>query len=76
MLHLKKPLVFFDLETTGISVVNDRIVRIGDINRSMLYQRMLTNTPNFRMPFKGRTVVDEEGLLLVEQWINSLTDCN
>ena len=31
MLHLKKPLVFFDLETTGISVVNDRIVEYSFI---------------------------------------------
>lgn len=28
-LHLKKPLVFFDLETTGISITNDRIVEIS-----------------------------------------------
>ena len=57
-------------------VINDKIVRIGEANRSMIYQRMITNTPNYRMPFKGRTIVDEEGLLLVEHWINSLTDCN
>ena len=29
MLNLKKPIVFFDLETTGINIVNDRIVEIG-----------------------------------------------
>jgi DNA polymerase III subunit epsilon len=28
-LNLKKPLAFFDLETTGVSVVNDRIVEIS-----------------------------------------------
>jgi len=28
-LHLKKPIVFFDLETTGINVVTDRIVEIS-----------------------------------------------
>ena len=28
-LNLKKPIVFFDLETTGIDVVNDRIVEIS-----------------------------------------------
>ena len=27
-LNLKKPIVFFDLETTGINVVRDRIVEI------------------------------------------------
>jgi DNA polymerase-3 subunit epsilon len=30
-LNLKKPIVFFDLETTGTSVVNDRIVQISYI---------------------------------------------
>jgi DNA polymerase-3 subunit epsilon len=30
-LHLKKPLIFFDLETTGISVTHDRIVQLGYI---------------------------------------------
>lgn len=31
MLKLKKPLVFFDLETTGLDLYNDRIVQIGVI---------------------------------------------
>ncbi len=31
MLNLKRPLVFFDLETTGIDVYRDRIVQIGAI---------------------------------------------
>jgi DNA polymerase-3 subunit epsilon len=28
-LALKKPIVFFDLETTGINIVTDRIVEIS-----------------------------------------------
>jgi DNA polymerase III subunit epsilon len=28
-LKLKNPLIFFDLETTGIDVVNDRIVELS-----------------------------------------------
>ena len=28
-LNLKKPLVFFDLETTGINIAKDRIVEIS-----------------------------------------------
>ena len=28
-LNLKKPLIFFDLETTGISITHDRIVQLG-----------------------------------------------
>lgn len=30
-LHLKKPLAFFDLETTGINITNDRIVELAFI---------------------------------------------
>jgi len=28
-LNLKKPIVFFDLETTGVDITNDRIVEIS-----------------------------------------------
>ena len=30
-LNLKKPLVFFDLETTGVSSIHDRIIMLGYI---------------------------------------------
>ena len=30
-LNLKKPIVFFDLEATGLNVTQDRIVEIGII---------------------------------------------
>ena len=30
-LNLRKPLIFFDLETTGISATKDRIVQLGYI---------------------------------------------
>ena len=36
-LNLKKPLIFFDLETTGISVTKDRIVQLGYI-KAWLHQ--------------------------------------
>ena len=28
-LHLKNPIVFFDLETTGINIAGDRIVEVA-----------------------------------------------
>ena len=40
-LNLKNPLVFFDLETTGINIVKDRIVEISFVK---VY-------PNGRPPF-------------------------
>jgi len=39
MLKLNRPLVFFDLETTGIDVFNDRIVQIGAIKLTQDGQR-------------------------------------
>jgi uncharacterized repeat protein (TIGR03806 family) len=52
------------------------IVKPFDINRSLLYYRVSTNDPYYRMPFLGRTIRDEEGIQLITDWINSLTSCN
>jgi uncharacterized repeat protein (TIGR03806 family) len=54
-----------------------KIVTPGNIYRSMLYHRLNTVDETYRMPLHGRTVIHEEGVLLVEEWINSLTTpCN
>lgn len=55
--------------------IEGRIIKPGNINQSLLYYRINTNDPYYRMPFLGRTIVQEEAVLLMEQWINSLTDC-
>lgn len=52
-----------------------RIVVPGNIDNSQLYYRVSTNDPFFRMPFKGRTIVHQEGVQLIADWINSLTAC-
>jgi hypothetical protein len=51
------------------------IVKPGSINRSMLYYRLNTTNEAYRMPLHGRTIIHEEGIALIEQWINSLHDC-
>lgn len=51
------------------------IIKPGNIERSMLYFRISTNDEAYRMPLHGRTMVHEEAVLLVEEWINSLQDC-
>jgi len=53
-----------------------KLVTPGNIYRSMLYHRLNTVDETYRMPLHGRTVIHEEGVLLVEEWINSLTPCN
>ena len=51
------------------------IVKPGSIERSMLYYRINTIDESFRMPLHGRTLIHDEGVALIEEWINSLTTC-
>lgn len=53
-LNLKKPIVFFDLETTGVDVVNDRIVEIS----------MLKVYPNGRE--ESKTILVNPGMPIPE----------
>ncbi|MCB0770797.1 MAG: hypothetical protein KDC00_10380 [Flavobacteriales bacterium] len=53
------------------------IVSRGNPGRSMLYYRITTNEESERMPLLGRTIIHEEGVALIEEWINSLSPpCN
>lgn len=49
------------------------IVSPGDINRSMLHFRISTTLAQRRMPLLGRTLVHEEAVTMIDEWINSLT---
>ena len=47
-----------------------------NIQESLIYYRMNNTIPSEMMPLRGRTVVDEEAMLMMEEWINSLeTSC-
>jgi len=50
-----------------------KIINPGDINTSVLHFRFSTTEEQYRMPLFGRTLVHEEALQLVEEWINSLS---
>lgn len=50
-----------------------RIVTPININRSMMYYRLNTTDEAIRMPLHGRTIIHDEGIALIEAWINSLT---
>lgn len=41
-------------------------------DKSVLFFRIGTTLPQYRMPLLGRTLVDEEGLSIVEEWIRNL----
>jgi uncharacterized repeat protein (TIGR03806 family) len=51
------------------------IVKPGSTERSMLFYRINTTNETYRMPLHGRTMIHDEGIELIEQWINSLQDC-
>ncbi len=49
------------------------IIARGNINKSVMYYRMNTNDPQFMMPLMGRTVIHQEAVDLLEDYINSLS---
>ena len=72
------------LERTGLclppkagafDLVDARVVAPGAPERSVLLHRMRALTFDARMPKLGSHVVDEEAVLLVEQWIGALVTC-
>lgn len=52
------------------------IIKPSDKNRSMMYYRLGSTLPSERMPLLGRSIVHEEGLQLLEDWINWKQTCN
>jgi uncharacterized repeat protein (TIGR03806 family) len=62
------------LQVPGIGH-SGKIVKPIDAANSTLFYMISTNESNYKMPRIGRTIVHQEGVQLVEQWINSLTPC-
>lgn len=52
------------------------VVEPGNSGRSALLYRVNTNESNLMMPLVGRSVIHEEGVQLIQDWINSLNGCN
>jgi uncharacterized repeat protein (TIGR03806 family) len=54
-----------------------QIVEPGDARNSVLHFRLNSTEPSNRMPLLGRSIVHAEGVQLIEDWINELTNnCN
>lgn len=51
----------------------EKLVNPGNYDKSVMHYRMNTNDESERMPLIGRTIVHQEGVELLEQWISSLT---
>ncbi len=69
-----------DETNMGVCVVPDtqippytKIVVPNDYENSVLHFRMNTTLDQYKMPLLGRNLVDEKGVAMVEEYINSLT---
>jgi uncharacterized repeat protein (TIGR03806 family) len=51
-----------------------KLVEPGNIDNSLVYFRLNSTLPQYRMPLLGRTLKHQEHLELVEQWIESLSN--
>ncbi len=67
--------VCVDTEDYSFAPALTKIIKPGNVNRSMLFYRLNTTEESFRMPLHGRTLIHDEGVALFEEWINSLADC-
>jgi uncharacterized repeat protein (TIGR03806 family) len=60
-----------------ISPTLQKIISPGNYNKSIMNYRLTTNVESERMPLLGRTIIHDEGVALLQEWINSLTQtCN
>ena len=59
---------------TNLGNGTDFIINPGNINRSVLHFRMSSNEEQYRMPLIGRSIVHNEAIEMIEEWINSLNN--
>ncbi|MGC4041647.1 MAG: hypothetical protein QM710_12895 [Flavobacterium sp.] len=60
-----------------ISPTLQKLITPGNYNKSILHYRLDTNDESERMPLLGRTIIHDEGIALVREYISSLTQtCN
>ena len=50
------------------------IVEPGDSRNSMLHFRLSSTDESYRMPLLGRSIVHQEGVELIEEWIDQLSE--
>jgi len=50
----------------------ERIITPGNPNKSVMHFRLSSTNENNRMPLLGRTIVHDEGVELLKQWISGL----
>ena len=60
----------------GFPPTLNRLIAPRAPENSMLFYRINTVNETFRMPLHGRSVIHQEGVALIQSWINSLDTCN
>jgi uncharacterized repeat protein (TIGR03806 family) len=53
-----------------------QIIMPGNYNKSVMHFRLSSTDESTRMPLLGRSLVDEDGLQLLKDYILSIDDCN
>lgn len=59
-----------------INTVLTNIIAPANKDRSVMYFRLNTDDEDYRMPLLGRSMVHQEAVDLLEEWINAHPDCN
>jgi uncharacterized repeat protein (TIGR03806 family) len=60
-----------------ISPTLTKIISPGNYSKSIMHYRISTNDESERMPLLGRTIIHDEGVALIQEWISSMTQtCN
>lgn len=57
-------------------ITHGKVIKPGDTGQSVLYYTLNTTQSNFKMPRIGRTIIHDEAVALVGDYINSLQPCN
>lgn len=66
-----------DPDTPVVGFEDPKVIDPGDPENSIMFFRMETINEEYRMPLIGRSLQHEEGVALIEEYINSLTqNCN
>ncbi|MEM6802928.1 MAG: discoidin domain-containing protein [Bacteroidota bacterium] len=68
--------LFTDEVNVSLGIPDERIIFKGDINKSILYQRIHSTVPGIAMPPLAKNEIDEQGAALIAQWIGSLEEEN
>ena len=55
-------------------LVDQKLIKPGDPENSVIYARLNTLEENLRMPLLGRRLIHDEGIELLSNYINSLSD--